>query len=127
MVDSEDAPCLVTNLFRILSFSPVTQNKAALGENKTELHCFLNTFKGRTMCRHHSGIIIKWLNEDNIPLEALKGSRFHISPSDNCFHKLSFTQKLTDHRMKWRCQVNQGESVKATVNYTTSIKGRLLN
>ncbi|XP_031708340.1 uncharacterized protein LOC116386357 isoform X2 [Anarrhichthys ocellatus] len=83
-----------------------------------ELHCFLNMYKGLAPC-NNKGIHITWRTGDNTPLN---GKRFNFDNPSECFSKLIITKKLTDHHRKWKCQLTQNDTVKATISYTTTIK-----
>ncbi|KAK9513647.1 hypothetical protein VZT92_027163 [Zoarces viviparus] len=83
-----------------------------------ELHCFLNMYKGLAPC-NNKGIHITWRTGDNTPLN---GKRFNFEYPSECFSKLIITKKLTDHHRKWKCQLTQNDTVKATISYTTTIK-----
>ncbi|KAL6109080.1 uncharacterized protein ACO6RY_12290 [Pungitius sinensis] len=89
------------------------------GVDTIELHCFLNTYRGYAPC-NKKGIRIKWRTGDNKPMN---GDRFKVVNPSECFSKLIITKKLTDHHRKWKCQVTQDDTVKATISYTTTIKG----
>ncbi|XP_034552803.1 uncharacterized protein LOC117822273 isoform X3 [Notolabrus celidotus] len=84
-----------------------------------ELHCYLNTHKGHVSCNNR-GINTTWITEDNKPLN---GGRFTFEYVSECFSKLIIHKKLTDHYRKWRCQLNQNQTVKARASYTTTVKG----
>ncbi|XP_040022028.2 uncharacterized protein LOC120811017 [Gasterosteus aculeatus] len=83
-----------------------------------ELHCFLNIYRGHAPC-NKKGIHIEWRTRDNKPLN---GDRFKVENPSECFSKLIITQKPTDHHRQWKCQLTQGDTVKATIRYTTTIK-----
>ncbi|XP_054477961.1 uncharacterized protein LOC129109844 isoform X2 [Anoplopoma fimbria] len=87
-------------------------------EDTIELHCFLNSYKGLAHC-NNKGMRIKWSTGDNTPLN---GNRFKFENPSECFSKLIITKKLTDHHRKWKCQLTQNDTVKATISYTTTIK-----
>ncbi|XP_044213883.1 uncharacterized protein LOC122986657 [Thunnus albacares] len=87
-------------------------------EDKIELHCFLDTYKGHIPL-NDKDIHIKWSAEDNTPIS---GNRFHIENPSNSFSKLIISKKTTDHHRKWKCQVTQNDEVKATISYTTTVK-----
>ncbi|XP_034731019.1 uncharacterized protein LOC117946764 [Etheostoma cragini] len=84
-----------------------------------ELHCYLNTYRGLVFNCNNKGIHIKWGTEDNTPLN---GNRFYYKNVSDCFSKLFITERLTDHHRKWKCQLTQNDTVKATITYTTTIK-----
>ncbi|KAK1895299.1 Protein sidekick like [Dissostichus eleginoides] len=87
-------------------------------EDTIELQCFLNMYRGLVAC-NNKGIHIKWITEDNSPLN---GDRFQFKYPSKCFSKLIITKKRTDHHRKWKCQLTQNDMVKATITYTTTIK-----
>ncbi|XP_074510067.1 uncharacterized protein LOC141779222 [Sebastes fasciatus] len=91
-------------------------------DGKIELHCFLNMYKGLVTPCDNKGIHIKWSAEDNTPLN---GNRFSFKNASECFSKLFITKKLTDHHRKWKCQLTQNDTVKATISYTTTVKDGL--
>lgn len=66
---------------------------------------------------------IEWSTEDNTPLN---GSRFSFKSQSECFSKLIIHKKLTDHHRKWKCLLFQHDTVKATISYTTTVKGTKL-
>lgn len=67
---------------------------------------------------------IKWSTEENAPLN---GKRFHVENISECFSKLVIGKKPTDHHRKWKCSLLQNDAVKATVSYTTTVKGTQLH
>lgn len=88
-----------------------------------ELHCFLSTYKGYVPCNNR-GIHIKWSTGDDTPLH---GNRFRFEKPSECFSKLIITKRVTDHHRKWKCKITQNDTVKATVSYTTTVKGTKLH
>ncbi|XP_030250557.1 uncharacterized protein LOC115567845 isoform X2 [Sparus aurata] len=92
--------------------------ESSTAENDIELECFLSTYVGLGPC-NTKGVHIKWTTEDGTPL---KGGRFHPQTHTDCFSKLTITKKQTDHHRKWKCQLFQNDTLKATVSYTTTVK-----
>ncbi|XP_078109289.1 uncharacterized protein LOC144519765 [Sander vitreus] len=84
-----------------------------------ELHCYLNIYRGFVSNCNNKGLRIKWITEDNTPLN---GNRFRYIHASDCFSKLFITKRLTDHHRKWKCQLTQNDTIKATKTYTTAIK-----
>uniref|UniRef100_A0AAV2MB79 Ig-like domain-containing protein n=1 Tax=Knipowitschia caucasica TaxID=637954 RepID=A0AAV2MB79_KNICA len=95
-----------------LQFLNITKNQ----ENPVELQCYINNHRGLSLCTE-PGLRVMWVAEDNSPL---RGQRFQIDNVSNCFFKLHFRQKQTDHLRRWRCQVQVNGSVKATASYLTT-------
>ncbi|KAM8734591.1 uncharacterized protein AB9X84_023365 [Acanthopagrus schlegelii] len=93
-------------------------NESSTAVNNIELECFLSTSVGLGPC-NTKGVHIKWIAEDGTPL---KGGRFHPQTLSHCFSKLTFTKKPTDHHRKWKCQLFQNDTLKATASYTTAVK-----
>ncbi|KAM7420593.1 hypothetical protein PAMA_015021 [Pampus argenteus] len=116
--DARDYTCdngsFISNIS--LEILQLTENPTP-GEDKIELHCFLNTYKGLGPCNDRD-IRIKWTTEDNTPIY---GNRFHFKNPTNCFSKLIINKKLIDHHRKWKCQLTQNDMVKVTVSYTTTV------
>ncbi|KAM7383633.1 hypothetical protein PAMP_003268 [Pampus punctatissimus] len=117
--DARDYTCdngsLISNIS--LQILQLTENPTP-GEDKIELHCFLNIYKGLGPCNDRD-IRIKWTTEDNTPIY---GNRFHFENPTNCFSKLIIIKKLIDHHRKWKCQLTQNDMVKATISYITTVK-----
>ncbi|XP_055358941.1 uncharacterized protein LOC114842468 isoform X2 [Betta splendens] len=86
-------------------------------EGKIELHCFLNKYRGLSTCKN-TGIHLNWTTEDNTPIH---GNRFNFGHPSECFSKLIINHKPTDHHRKWKCRLTQGDAVKASVSYTTTV------
>lgn len=99
--------------------SPVAEGSST-PEGKMELQCFLNTFKGYIPCNENNQMRIQWSAEDDTPIN---GSRFRFESPSDCFSKLFINTKLTDHHRKWKCHLTQKDEVKATLSYTTTIRG----
>ncbi|XP_076016743.1 uncharacterized protein LOC143008745 isoform X2 [Genypterus blacodes] len=99
---------------QILEISQTSTEKA-----KIELHCSLNTFVGLVPTCPHSGINIEWLTEAETHIN---GSRFHIKEVSKCFSVMTINLKPTDHQRKWKCQLTQRDSVKASTTTTTTIE-----
>lgn len=103
--------------------SPVTESPTPVN-GTIELHCYLNIYRGFVSSCNNKGIRIKWITEDNTPLN---GNRFRYMHVSDCFSKLVITKRLTDHHRKWKCQLTQNDTIKATKTYTTTIKGTKLH
>uniref|UniRef100_A0AAQ4PHN2 Ig-like domain-containing protein n=1 Tax=Gasterosteus aculeatus aculeatus TaxID=481459 RepID=A0AAQ4PHN2_GASAC len=103
---------------RLYSCDTGTLNSSVSLQILEELHCFLNIYRGHAPC-NKKGIHIEWRTRDNKPLN---GDRFKVENPSECFSKLIITQKPTDHHRQWKCQLTQGDTVKATIRYTTTIK-----
>lgn len=101
-------------------YPPVTERSLPANDKKMELHCYLSTDKGADPCFNRKELHINWSSEDDTPIN---GSRFVIEHPHNCFSKLIIDTKSTDHHRKWRCHLTQNDLVKATISYTTTVKG----
>lgn len=97
---------------------PVIESSSP-ADGTIELHCFLNTYQGHRSC-FNRGIRIEWRAEDNT---LLSGKRFHVENPSECFSKLLISTKLTDHKRKWKCDVYQNETQKASNTLATTVRG----
>lgn len=97
-------------------------------EGQIELHCFLNSNLGlmpEPEC-NMTGLLVNWVMAENNTAIRKNSSRFNFERSTNCFLKLYIRpKKKTDHHRKWRCQVSQNGSAKATASYITTVKNGL--
>ncbi|KAK7886650.1 hypothetical protein WMY93_026271 [Mugilogobius chulae] len=105
-----------TNASADLQFLNITENTKT--EDKTELQCYLNNFKGLSRSCNKTGLQVRWLAEDNT---LLKGERFKIENISNCFSKLHIQTKKTDHLRQWKCEASLNGTGNVTASYQTTV------
>ncbi|XP_073340702.1 uncharacterized protein [Pagrus major] len=97
-----------------LQILKVTETHA---QKDIELQCYPSTYVGQGQCS--TRVHFKWTTEDNTPLN---GGRFQPENRGPCLSQLNIAKKTTDHHRKWKCQLFQNDTLKATASYTTTVK-----
>ncbi|XP_064183601.1 uncharacterized protein LOC135250788 isoform X3 [Anguilla rostrata] len=102
-----DSSVINLSLLNIFASSPVTELK--IGSTVT------------LVCKLHSpgscgkSVRVSWVSETGAPLQ---GNRYELSESE-CSSSLTVTLERSDRNMKWRCQLTEEGTLKASHSYTT--------